>query len=64
MAGAPIYGIVLGAVVAFAAFPEAENIDPGAAAAWRSESAFAVDRIGGAAQLLSLIWLTFLAAIR
>src|ERR1022692_1264130 len=28
MAGAPIYGTVLGAVVAFAAFPEAENIDP------------------------------------
>jgi hypothetical protein len=28
MAGAPIYGIVLGAVVAFAAFPEAEKIDP------------------------------------
>jgi len=28
MAGAPIYGIVLGAVVAFSAFPAAEMIDP------------------------------------
>jgi len=28
MAGAPIYGIVLGAVVAFSAFPAAEIIDP------------------------------------
>jgi hypothetical protein len=27
-AGAPIYGIVLGMIVAFAAFPEAEDIDP------------------------------------
>ena len=28
MAGPPIYGIVLGAIVAFSAFPVAENIDP------------------------------------